>query len=1017
MAFDIDKTTDLTSDVYGINAYINEIKKKYNPNVKEDTLMLGIYGYFSEMFSTLIQNDIIMASEFANESIASKAKFEKNVIAHALGMGMTYINATPAQLDVLLTFIEDDIITWAGAKDGDGNDLPWEFTFDKDIPIYIGDYEFHTDYDIIIRKILLEHSGKKNKFAYSAKYLIDIDNPISEVKNPYLNPPVKMFVNGMNVIFVKCTLHQVEKFQIYKKVLSDNSISSKTAVFDFSGQLAAFTIDVKEGNATTHMVPVYDGIAVAPQKYPYFYYTYLDANTIRIKFDRYSYAPRINSDIAINLQTTQGDGGNFTFNPEAYPGFAIESEKYEYSNIGMEVRPVTGDSAYGTNKKTVDDLKKIIPKEALSRGSITNMADLENYFNMLNTELSKLYFYKKRDNALERLYYAFMVMKDKLNVIIPTNTIDICVTADQLQTEEGSMKLVFKKGQTIRLVDGVGYIYTPSEDGSVPDYGASFYYVIPYSFIINEYPLYGMYYLSTINTKKFLDFSFINEQCLYQYIATYITWNRGYITDPDKYKMSIELLRNIEAEGADSVYIRDEDGIITGINLRVIAVLYNEEGKAHRWAEGKFSRNTDEEMQASDVSTFRFDFEFATQDYIDIKNRIRIDSGIYDIGTNTEFYAHFDANVKCVLHILSKQEGSGLNGLDEIVPGLDGWVVSNSYTVVGGIDWFYDYSEIIESVITVNKEEEESPEDPDNPSNEGNADGGDTGTKDNISAEESIKVMSRARMMRSATSPNITPSHGTTDVVVPSPVPGNDDGTSEDKDPENPSFGNGELETDPDFKPDPGDNKDPITGLPIDPDTGETIKPDDPEPEPEGPKEWFTIKSVPVVKADYFTTEEKVTDFCAELVSRKNYIDYAIQVLEDAFGMDFKFFNTYGPSSLFTLDNKLNYINHTNLSLTFNIKLKPNYDTNVINEIVADIKDYIEDINEIRDLHMPNLITFITTKYSESLVFFEFVDMNGYGPGEQHLYSMGMPDGVITPEFLNIQALSDGTPDITLIMM
>lgn len=1009
-AFDIDKKTDLTSDVYGINAYVNEIKKKYNPNIKEDTLMLGIYGYFSEMFSTLIQNDIVMASEFANESIPSKAKFEKNVIAHALGMGMTDINATPAQFDVLFTFIEDDIITWANARDADGNDLPWEFTFDKDIPIYIGDYEFHTDYDIIIRKILLENSGEKHKFAYSAKYLIDIDNPVSEVNNPYLNPPVKMFVNGMNVVFVKCTLHQVEKSTIYKKVLSDNSISSKTAVFDFDGQLAAFTIDVKEGNTITHMVPVYDGIAVAPQKYPYFYYTYLDANTIRIKFDRYSYAPRINSDITINLQTTQGDAGNFTFNPETYPGFAIESEKYEYSNIGMEVRPVTGDSAYGTNKKTVEDLKKIIPKEALSRGSITNMADLENYFNMLNTELSKLYFYKKRDNALERLYYAFMVMKDKLNVVIPTNTIDICVTADQLQTEAGSMKLVFKKGQTIRLIDGKGYIYNPPEDGSVPDYGASFYYVIPYSFIINEYPLYGMYYLSTIDTKKFLDFTFINEQCLYQYIATYITWNRGYITDPDMYKMSIELLRNIEAEGADSIFEKDEDGIITGVNLRVIAVFYNEEGKAHRWAEGKYVRGNSDENIPADSGTFKFEFNFSTQDYIDIKNRIRIDSGLYDIGTNTEFYAHFDSNVKCVIHILSKQEGSGLNGLEDIVPDLGEWVVSNSYTVLGGIDWFYDYSEIIESVITVDKEEEENTD----------VDGGssnDTENTDKVSAEESIKVMSKARMMRSAAAPNISPSQGTSDVVVPVPTPGKDDETSEDQNPDTPSFGDDTLETDPNFKPNPGDNVDPGSGLPIDPDTGETIKPDPPEPEPEGPKEWFTIKSVPVVKADYFDTEEKVTDFCAELVSRKNYIDYAIQILEDAFGMDFKFFNTYGPSSLFTLDNKLNYINHTNLSLTFNIKLRPNYDTNVINDIVADIKDYIEDINEIRDLHMPNLITFITTKYSESLIFFEFVDMNGYGPGEQHLYSMGMPDGVITPEFLSIQALSDGTPDITLIMM
>ena len=66
---------------------------------------------------------------------------------------------------------------------------------------------------------------------------------------------------------------------------------------------------------------------------------------------------------------------------------------------------------------------------------------------------------------------------------------------------------------------------------------------------------------------------------------------------------------------------------------------------------------------------------------------------------------------------------------------------------------------------------------------------------------------------------------------------------------------------------------------------------------------------------------------------------------------------------------------------------------------------------------MPNLVTDITTKYQESIVYFEFVDINGYGPGVQHLYALSMPDEVITPEFLNIASLADGTPSILINMM
>ena len=880
MAQNIDKSTNLTSDVYGINSYVNEIKKKFTPDVSEDTLMLGIFGYTGQIFSDMIQNTIVMASEFSNESIPTKAKFEKNIIAHALGLGITDINAVPAKLDVLLTFVEDDIIDWAKARTADGEELPWEFIFDKDTPIYIGDYCFHTDYDILIRKVKLNNSGSTDKFAYTAKYLIDIDNPISDITNPYLTSPVKMRLNNTNVIFTHCTLRQVEKTTIHKKILSDNSITSKTVTFDFEGQLAAFTIDVTEGSNTTHLIPVYEGLSVENRKYPYFYYSYLDSNTIRIKFDRYSYAPRINSDIQINIQTTEGEGGNFTFDPENYPGFAFESEKYGYSNIACEIRPVTGESAYGTDKKSIDDLKKLIPKEALSRGSITNLSDLQNFFNMLNTDYSILYFYKKRDNALERLYYAFILMRDEYNVVIPTNTIDLIVYPDQLQTEDGSGKYVFNKGQMIKLNGNAGYLFDPETEEA--DYTNNFMYVIPYSFIINKDPLYGMFYLSTIDANKFLDFSYINEECLYQYIATNVYWNRGYINEPDTYYMTISTEQNIATEsGMKMVNIDSETGEIISSNIRCIAVFYDEEDNPLRWSEGTlFAYNAETNM-------YSFRFKFTTKDYIDSNNRIRIDSGMYDIGSTNESYAHFAANTKCIIHFLSKQgEEYGRNKLDEIVPYLDGYTLSNSYTVMDGIDFFYDYSDIINSTIVYD----------------------------------------------------------------------NDD------------------------------------------------------------RAYFRIKGVPVVKYDYFENEDKVNYFCNELVKRKTYIDYAVEVLEDAFGMDFKFFNTYGPSKLFTTDNSIDYLNRTCLSLTFRLKLKPNYDTNIINDMINDIKTYIENINEINSLHIPNLITEITNTYKDSIVFFEFLDMNGYGPSVQHLYSMDMPDEVITPEFLNVAALPDGTPDINIIL-
>lgn len=971
----VDTSTALTPDVYGINNYVNEIKKKFTPDVSEDTLLLGIFGYTGQMFSEMLQNSIVMASEFSNESIPTKAKFEKNIIAHALGVGITDINATPAQMDVLLTFIEDDIDRWAntvGYVNNTGNDsIVWQFKFDKDTEIYIGDYCYHTDYDILITKIALKNSGEKNKFAYTAKYIMgDIenpDNPISDITNPYLTAPVKMTVNGgVNVLFTKCKLHQVKKTTIYKTILSDNSIASKTFTFEFEGQLASFTMDVTEGGKKTHLVPVYEGLNVENKKYPHFYYTYLSSDTIRVKFDRTSYQPRINSDVAINIQTTEGEGGNFTFDPKTFPAYIFSSEKYDYSNIGCEIRPITGESTYGSDKKTIDDLKQLIPKEALSRGSITNLADLQNFFNMLNTDDSKLYFYKKRDNALERLYYSFILIRDEYNAIIPTNTLDIKVDPDELVTEAGSGKLIFERGKKIILPDSAEYAHVcvpgdtsddDTDDGDTKhtgwmrcgcgcdccknsEYTQNFEYIIPYNLVINKNPLYSMYFMGTMDANKFLDFSYINEKCVYQFVATSINWHRGYLEDSNTYTMSISMEQNISSNDDDFKMIEEvinDDGTITRkVNVRCIAVFYkteDDEEKPLRWVEGEYVDTND------NPNFFDFKFKFTTDDLINVKNEIKI-SGMNDIGATTVSDGYFASNTKCVIHVVSVQHSevfddesddhlnayNALNGLDKIVPNLTAtsskeevidengikhdkyvykyFTLSNSYTVVEGVDFFYDYSEIVSSIVIYEKEYRKD------------ADG-------NYILDEY-----------------------------------------------------GEKKEFP----------------------------------------YYRIKGVPVVKADYFDSEDKVLYFCGELVKRKNYIDYVIQVLEDAFGMDFKFFNTYGPSKLFTLDNGEDYINRTNLSLTFRLKLKNNLlDNNVVTNIINDIKTYIENINEINSIHMSNLVADITKTYNESIVYFEFVDINGYGPSIQHVYSMPMPDAVITPEFLNISTLPDGTPDITIL--
>ena len=71
-------TNLMSSDIFEVSKFVEKIKQKYI-DISEDTLLLGMYGYLSTIFSNLIQNTTILASDYSMEAIPTRAKFEKNI--------------------------------------------------------------------------------------------------------------------------------------------------------------------------------------------------------------------------------------------------------------------------------------------------------------------------------------------------------------------------------------------------------------------------------------------------------------------------------------------------------------------------------------------------------------------------------------------------------------------------------------------------------------------------------------------------------------------------------------------------------------------------------------------------------------------------------------------------------------------------------------------------------------------------------------------------------------------------
>lgn len=882
----------LSTDIYDIVKSVKDIQERFIDEEDPETLAAGIFGYLSSIHSTLIQNSTITTGEMGNELFPARAKFERNVINHAIVQNISDINAIPAKINAILGIFEEDLDTYM---------ISDKFTIDKEMKFAINNYEYHLEYDIIIRRSILAN----NEVTYSAMYNIERKNKLSDIRNPYLIAPFKQRYNGKWMIFFYIKLSQ-EYHDIFSNTLiTNNLVETKTFIFHFDNQLATFMVKVTEGDTVTYLEPVFEGLGVDQNIIKFCYYSYIDASHIRVRFDSISYVPKINAKIEVEIITTDGAYANFKYNKTVFP--ILTSTRFNYDNV-MTTLQFTSNSKGGLNRKSVDELRKILPKEALSRGSVTCWQDLQNYFNMLNTDQNRLIVQKRVDNQFERSYFAFLLLKDSYSNVVPTNTFDIIVREQDFDTHD-NRKYVLKPGCYIKynnIDDNNASIYKYDDTNKEKlDYWQendkeNFIYTCPFMLVVTGDPLYVSYYLTLVDNMAQMDFSYVNMNSPVQFICTNIHWYRQFLTEPNTYYGDFEISPSTD-DSIDMIFV-DENNKVKKNLIKAFLVFYNDTQKdvPYAYVEADYLNSNSE----SQSRIYKFQTKLYTKDVLNDDNKIYI-QGLTRAGESSPtetmvLTPHVGARLYICVNINDEYGELGRYNLDVIVPELDGYTVCNMYTVDLGLKFYENYSEVISSQVkdTIVK-----------------------GTYDNYNA--------------------------------------------------------------------------------------------------------FYIKRVPCIRRSYVMLEENMKEFVVNVSDRKAYIDNALYVLEDNFLIDFKFFNTYGPSRTYTKDRygtEGKLIQRVNLTLDFELKLLQNSDKNTKGYILRDIKDLIEDLNDISSLHIPNLITTITNKYRESIEYIEFLGFNNNGPGVQHIYRQdfnvltGLQDVNMIPEFLTVHTDLDMTPDINIIL-
>ena len=132
---------NISNDIYDIVESVNNLQKRYIEDENEATLALGLYGFLADTESKKIQTSVIMTGKLGNEMFPTRAQLTKNVLTHAIYNNIPDINAVPAKIMLNMGIKVDDIDRFA---------INDKFTVDCSCPIFIGSYEFHFEYNIII---------------------------------------------------------------------------------------------------------------------------------------------------------------------------------------------------------------------------------------------------------------------------------------------------------------------------------------------------------------------------------------------------------------------------------------------------------------------------------------------------------------------------------------------------------------------------------------------------------------------------------------------------------------------------------------------------------------------------------------------------------------------------------------------------------------------------------------------------------------------------------------------------
>ncbi len=492
-----------TASKYDIYSKLLFIASKYFDVTTEDFLKTGLFGYITESMAMIARDSSFHKSMLYNEGFLNTAVMPKSVYNWAKMFGVNVPAATPAYADIQVTIPVDSLVFQTASSITDASRYGTEVTTslaDKQMMILDRGNQFVAgEFRFTLERSVLIYKDSESSEVITVKYCQteEATTSLQEISNFF----IKTYITNDNYISFVVRAYQYDIVRDERQIASGSFLDTKLHEFDFAGQFVGARLTYSKNGIESPIELRFSNISSPSDSDTDFaYYSLVDEDKLRVVFSSAAgdFVPASNSALIMDIYTTRGSAGNITYTGDVIYRFSEESLK----NIPVLANFFNDTSIGGVDAPSLSRLKSTIINEISTRDVIVTETDLNNYFAILTSLLEtindgKVTFVKKRDDILRRVFSAYILMRDGLDIngapapsnytskVIPTNTL----TADFAVSSSISRPF----GTVIRRKIGASgeYEYVPSDalDGNDD------YYVVPFFMRVNLDPFRKVKYI------------------------------------------------------------------------------------------------------------------------------------------------------------------------------------------------------------------------------------------------------------------------------------------------------------------------------------------------------------------------------------------------------------------------------------------------------------------------------------------------------------------------------------------